>query len=682
MAEDTTGDGRRLGSMARAYGLAAGWQLDGERGRMLRFATPSGPLLVWADDDVQAASSTLREQERAGRNARESELVAEFEREMAQAGSGARGYYLVLRRRGLSQAFISDATRILGGGVRVPIEFFDSDYKSDQASARAARRSVMDGLLDEAATVRRIAQPFRLRTGLAPGDVKDVPGDLVEHLETAMMEAPQQPLLRFIDGGAGIGKTVAFNAIVKRLTDEFKEAKQQRTVHRLRPIVFLPEHLRAQQEDEINARLSRDGRLTDVVAATELQGQVRRVEELINATISSDMASVVKPEQLIWLLREGYSVWMFDGLDEVYSGDNRFFEFIGRILDAPGSRAQIVLCSRDSLISASGPVRAFLEARLATGRSIEVYELAPWGPAAWTDIAAMELEHGRAGAASSQKVRGFVSALSGSPALAELASLPFYCRVLLDHFRQHGALTGRGRGLDEFDLIEMVVEKMLVREHGKGLFDWSDFAGATGIGDVDPGAIESGRTLWMGLPPEDARRLIELIDDAGRDALLEMMGALAWIHTRTDGGGELEAATIESIFEQSYGPPVTRDRQSRHLLTAMVQFAFFGKARASGAVSFTHPIVADYLAARYIVSLLQREADAPPNRQARDAGNVVRQALGNRPLAPGSALVRFARREAAQNPALAAYLTEARERAEAGATVAEAFLSAVLEDLE
>lgn len=681
MAGDTTGDGRRLGRMVRAYGLAAGWHLDGERGRMLRFTTPGGPLLVWADDDVQAASSTLREEERAGRNARESELVAEFEREMAQAGSGAKGYYLVLRRRGLSQAFVSDATRILGGGVRVPIEFFDSDYKSDQASARAAQRSVMDGLLDEAAKVRRIAQPFRLRTGLAPGDVRDVPGDLVEHLETAMMETPQQPLLRFIDGGAGIGKTVAFNAIVKRLTDEFKEAKQQRTVHRLRPIVFLPEHLRAQQEDEINARLTRDGTLSDVVSPSELQGHVRRVEELITATISSDMASVVKPEQLIWLLREGFSIWMFDGLDEVYSGDSRFFDFIGRILDAPGSRAQIVLCSRDSLISASGPVRAFLESRLAGGRSIEVYELAPWGPAAWTEIAAMELEHGRAGAASSPKVRAFVSALSGSPALAELASLPFYCRVLLDHFRQHGALTGRGRGLDEFDLIEMVVEKMLAREHGKGLFDWSDFAGATASSDVDSSAFEGTRTLWMGLPPQDAQRLIELIDDAGRDALLEMMGALAWIHTRTDGGTELEAATIESIFEQSYGPAVASDRQSRHLLTAMVQFAFFGKARASGAVSFTHPIVADYLAARYVVGLLQREADAPPNRHARDAGNVVRQVLGNRPLAPGSALVRYARRESAQNPALAAYLTEARERAEPGATVAEAFLSSVLEDL-
>ena len=51
-----------------------------------------------------------------------------------------------------------------------------------------------------------------------------------------------------------------------------------------------------------------------------------------------------------------------------------------------------------------------------------------------------------------------------------MARLPFYCRVLLAHFCQNG-----DPPRDEFDVLELLVDSMIRREHGKRVFQWQDF---------------------------------------------------------------------------------------------------------------------------------------------------------------------------------------------------------------
>ena len=129
-------------------------------------------------------------------------------------------------------------------------------------------------------------------------------------------------------------------------------------------------------------------------------------------------------------------------------------------------------------------MRGFLERQMQRGAAVEVYELAPWGPKAWEEIAWLELEQGRDGAKCSKKVVQFVSALQASPTLADLARLPFYCTVMLDAYR-----AGKGLPKDELELLQSIVDRMVEREHGKDLFRWRDFVDLDALcGDRGPSA--------------------------------------------------------------------------------------------------------------------------------------------------------------------------------------------------
>src|SRR5262249_43786481 len=176
------------------------------------------------------------------------------------------------------------------------------------------------------------------------------------------------------------------------------------------------------------------------------------------------MAASVTPERFRWLLVNGFTLWMFDGLDEFYEGSAGFFKELAAALDMPGSRACILICTRDSLLTSSTALRAFVESRLKSrSRDTEILELAPWGEAAWSAMAAFELGKGT-------KAQKFVAALAQSPIMAEFARLPFYCSVLNERFRDDACLPA-----DEFELLDTIFEHMIRREHGKAIFRWQDF---------------------------------------------------------------------------------------------------------------------------------------------------------------------------------------------------------------
>jgi hypothetical protein len=637
-----------LHSLARSYLEAGGYRVRREAAGFLDLVHAESPtgrpgrVLVWSDDTALASSRELAPAERAAREKREAALMAAFRNEMG-AAPGAVGYYLVPSRQGLSTAFSTGARTLLQGGIRVPVQFFDTDFRHDLPGGKKVR-SALGKVLDQAQRMRRVAQPFLVRRGLGPDDGTSGGADLVEHLETSLRDPGRGARVIFIDGAAGSGKTVAFNALLHKIFEEFIEAKNGQVLRR-RPVAFLPEHLR----DEA----------------------IGYVDDVLDATAEAEMAQAVEPEQLRWLLKHGFATWMFDGLDEFYAGDNDFFAFLEAELADPASQAQILICTRDSLLTSNQAMRGFLERQLRRGGAVELYELAPWGPKAWEEIAWLELEQGRGGARGSGKVVQFVSALQASPTLADLARLPFYCTVMLDTYK-----TGKGLPKDELELLQSIVDRMVDREHGKDLFRWRDFVDIEALAAaVDEIAEEE--PVKAPTTTETGAILAEVLDGAGREALLELIEALAHQNRRNPGAtaapGALGVADMRGVYGQAYAAADPADPEMERLLTLLVQFAFFGPARQPGAIDFTHHILADYLAGRYAVRLLRSAvprqapggapASAAPRPSLADARRPVsafRQAIGTAPFAVGSLFHRTIAREMAGDDALKALVASLR----------------------
>ncbi|HEX6000096.1 MAG TPA: hypothetical protein VFZ16_11995, partial [Hyphomicrobiaceae bacterium] len=613
-----------LQSLARGYFEAGGFQVGREAPGFLDLTHPEARndrptrVLLWSDGTALAPSRELSAADRAAREARESALLAAFAREMA-AAPGAIGYYLVASLAGLSASFARSAPALLqGGGIRVPIQMFDTDYKVD-TSGGSRVRSVLARVLDRAERVRRVTQPFRIRRGLGPDDCIAGAADLVEHLETALRDPGQGARLRIIDGSAGSGKSIAFNALLASCFNEFRAAKAQHGAGR-RPIAFLPEHIRGEA--------------------------IGYVDDVLDAAADADMARAVEPEQLRWLLKNGFSLWMFDGLDEFYAGDNDFFAFLEAELTDPGSQAQILVCTRDSLLTSSAAMRAFIERQQRCGGSVEIFELAHWDTKAWAEIAWLELEGGREGARNSPAVAGFVAALQAAPMLAELARLPFYCTVMLDAYKAEGSMPK-----DELELLQWIVNRMVDREHGKDIFRWRDFIDVDALSEEVADAATG--LLAEGADTTHTRAILaEVLDGDGRLQLFELIEAVAHQQRRNpataaDGLGVDE---LRNLYGRLYASANLADPDVERLLTVLVQFAFFGAGRHAGTVDFTHHILADYLAGRYAVRLLRdgvRHNGARPSASdttllpsplsdARRPINAFRQAIGTAPFVAGS----------------------------------------------
>ncbi len=602
-------------------------------------------ILLWVGDDALPASRILDAAARQTRLSREDELLREMIAEM-QATQDAVGYFVVPTRQGLSAEFISAATDTLQrggrdkrGGIRIPSEFFDTDYKMDTRTGRAAKASALGRLFDRVRARQRVAQPFLRRTGLGYNNRKMQDGDLVEHLDLVFRDPVTRPTLRIIDGLAGSGKTVAFESLVVALYDEFIEAKKKQ-VARPRPIVFLPEHIRGEA----------------------VSGYV---DNIIDAAMEAEAAKPVEAEQLRFLLSHGYSLWLFDGLDEFFGNDNTFFEDLSRELANPESRAQVLICSRDSLLTSSTALRAFVAAQLDKGHAIEIYELAPWGPEAWRRVAWMELESGQADRESSPRVTAFVAALSNSPELSQLATLPFYCIVLLEEFRKSSALPD-----DPLATIDTIIDRMLTREGDKHVFEWRDFVDleALDAGDVAPSApADYQQPTPVADGPRNAAAVESILDKAGRENLREMLGLIAHRRVRQTNASEVEIEDLRASVGPAYMDGALEADDSERVLTSIVQFAFFGAGKRAGAIDFSHPILAEHLAASYAVQLLRLAAarvalmpgtSALPRASA--IKSAVRQAIGPAKLDPESVFFRTFSRGIAREPAVRDLLEAAR----------------------
>jgi len=268
----------------------------------------------------------------------------------------------------------------------------------------------------------------------------------------------------------------------------------------------------------------------------------------------------------------------------------------------------------------------------------------------------MELEAGIAGRENSPRVVAFVDALTASPELSQLAGLPFYCVVLLDEFRKSVALPA-----DALATLDTIVERMLSREGDKLVFQWRDFVDLDVLEEIDAApALDAGRLLADGRRQKEW--LAQVLDEAGRDNLRHMLGMVAHQRVR-HVNADIDISDLREAIAPAFVAGRTTAEDGDRVLLSVVQFAFFGAGKKAGTVDFTHPILAEHMAAGYALHLLRCSAERVREIPAQSAMSrlgiargALRQALGTARLEPSSVFVRALSRGIGAEPSLQEFL--------------------------
>ncbi len=502
---------------------------------------------------------------------------------------------VTVTKKGLGPA---ESRRLTEAGVSVlyPLQFFDWYFRRDQSDADDGAAGRIDAVLREAIEAGRIAarapQPFRRLPSLDPAGraSAEIGPDLLAHLAAELAAFPARAKLIVICGPAGVGKSVLINALLKERQDAFNAAKRRAGAAASRPLLFEPSELGATMPGSVDA--------------------------LIEQFYASKLGGHVPPEAFRWLNRSGFATWIFDGLDEFYRRQNDFFPFLDAALSAPDSRAQIVICTRDSLLSSSPELIAFLDARLAADPdSVAIYELKRWDRAAKRAFVELTLRaDGVKEAALQRRAAELLGAIEADSALAELTDLPFYCSLFVQALQEGKA----ERLADEFDLLGFAVDELVARESGKLSIDWDVFVSDADLPAVSALAADAER---RGLGAAGANPFADALRAYGQQNLEFLLGGAAHYYrfAAADGRGldEVSVAEWREVLSPAYIDAELDPAQEDQVRLALLQFAVFSRGDGGDSMSFTHDLIGDYLAARYAWSLIESAPERPESwRQA------------------------------------------------------------------
>ncbi len=573
-------------------------------------------------------------------------LLEDFTAAQGVLDEHALGYYVTPSLAGLATTF-RQAANAAGIRVRVPVQFFDTAYKD------AADTGFGEGLGSDSSEVfrafqrqgkmlsqTRVPQPFEAMSGLGNASGGFGGGaDLLTHLVAEMSAPPTAPRLTVVLGNAGAGKSHLFAALFAELHARFLEEKRrQRQV--TRPVLFLPDHIRG--------------------------SPVATLDGLLEAVSATEAAATTRPTLMRFLNQAGFTTWMFDGLDEFFAGETDFVDTLQTSL-APTSRAQILICARDSLLTSSSVLRGLIDNHLGSG-AVHLYELARWQRPAQRALAFVR-HVGRLPAASDitdpKPVQAFLAKLDASPAGSDLASLPFYCALMLAP-----DASGSSMPADELDLVAAAVDGLVDREQAKLAsgelgFRWDVFSGADNFVTVSELVEGWGPDAFTAIG--DRERLLATLEQIGRSRLLELIEGLAHqMRTTVAYPNESKGLTTEEIEDLAnyYLDVGVEPELELRILLAIVQLAFFGPGDAEGHVRFAHEIIADFLAGREAMRIIAANPASP---------DAIGQALGVRRDLDRSIFLRYLTRELRAEPELAASVRahieagHVRERSAVGA---------------
>lgn len=274
------------------------------------------------------------------------------------------------------------------------------------------------------------------------------------------------------------------------------------------------------------------------------------------------------------MLENGYSTWLFDGLDELYAGDKHFFGYILDLLTRPDTQAQILICARDSLLTTNEEFAQFIE-EFGDDSPIELYRLSDWENPSKRALAWLRLEERtpRNNENDTKDVSSFLNKISRNPALHEISRIPYYCDLLLDAFKNNSLQEFD----DEFSLLGHAVKKILEREAQKGLLFEDSFESGDLEEWLEVTATEAYLANYKGLSSENIKEYAEMV-------------------IKTD---------------------LSEEEKTQAIMT-LVQFPIFSDGMSPGTVNFKHELIAEYLAAKYLFRVLKSNK---PNRIANYIGD-------------------------------------------------------------
>jgi hypothetical protein len=256
--------------------------------------------------------------------------------------------------------------------------------------------------------------------------------------------------------------------------------------------------------------------------------------------------------------------------------------------------------------------------------------------------------------------------------------LPFYCRALLALFKHDSDLPK-----NDLFVLETLVECMVDREHGKHIFRWKDFVDFEALRSVVEDEVQ--KSAAGGPIGKDLDALIQrMLDEGGRDLLFELIAGYAHRIHRARLSDPSSSGISVDLIEGNLGKGNAAPDTARQVRTALVRFAFFGAGRKAGSVDFSHAILAEYLAARYALSMLQRvmsrvDEAGDVRLGLNDLAATVREAVGSVPIPPGSVFHRYFAQELGKDRKLRRALQSLDDHGDFVGHAAKDFLQLLLE---
>jgi hypothetical protein len=239
-------------------------------------------------------------------------------------------------------------------------------------------------------------------------------------------------------------------------------------------------------------------------------------------------------------------------------------------------------------------------------------------------------------------------------------------------------------------VLELLVDSMIRREHGKRVFQWQDFVDVEALAQ----AVEDELSRLNQPVPSNGElqaAICHVLDDQAPELLFELIGGLAHRIRRLSHAGEGTSGFSADDARDLIAIGGTRANGDngvlRRLRTTLVRFAFFGPGRKVGALDFTHEILAEYFAARYallkIDTALHAFADGQNGNGAAHGDltalqTTVRMAIGTVEVVPCSLFHRYFARRLEANPGLRAGLALVLERGGIDAANVRDFLELLL----
>ncbi len=470
----------------------------------------------------------------------------------------------IVRKKGVALSGIRKAFGDTGmqGEVTIQstIEFVDSAYAQREQSAfgeggRKFGRIARDQIIALAKNTQRVEQPFFVWRSLYDFSPLRADGpDLLVHLRRDLRELGERPAIRFVIGPAGMGKSILYNQLFSELYEEFID-KKGHDEESSRPISFLPRWVWEERHGGAS---------------------IEKVADLVKSICSTHGLRPTQERQMAsWLLKNGHTIWMMDGLDEFFSGATDFEPFLRELVSAP-SQAKILIFMRDAVFStgAQNFINFFsgYEDKGIQGL-VRIYQLAPWSLKECRSLTWLRFENRlpRPAEQDTPSTQAFLHK-AVTAELDELLQVPYYCGILIDRYKSNP----RDFATNEFDLIEEGFCELLTREEEKLI-------------PADP--LYKDWQLF-----HDRSHLVTLLSFIAYNFCVQRDRALE--RERQYIGSNLDELR-SYIYDEDFDPSATAE-QRKHARLSLFQMPLFSSASDGGYIEFAQELMAEYLAGKFV----------------------------------------------------------------------------------